>query len=132
MALLNQWGLLQHDLGNPDAAEQQFNEAKTIAERLPTNLQVLSAAARNNLALLNRDRGDGRSAIELLQSAIADQLRAEGATPRTATLLYNLADTYGSQDQPDCAGPLIVRRPRSGQGTSDRTTPDNSRIRRPG
>ena len=67
---------------------------------------MLAASARNNLALLDRDRGDIQTATELLEKAAADQARLEGATPRTATLLHNLADTYSMAGRSNCAEPL--------------------------
>jgi CHAT domain-containing protein/tetratricopeptide (TPR) repeat protein len=100
-ALANQWGLLQHEAGNPNGAERHFRDA--IADAVNS---VLAASARNNLALLDRDRGDIETATELLEKAAADQARIEGATPRTATLLHNLADTYSMAGRSNCAGTL--------------------------
>lgn len=97
-ALTNQWGLLQHEMGDPSSAEQRFREAIAAGGDA-----VLAASARNNLALLDRDRGDTETATELLERAAADQIRIEGATPRTATLLHNLADTYGMAGRSNCA-----------------------------
>jgi CHAT domain-containing protein len=100
-ALANQWGLLQHELGDPNGAEQNVRDAITAAGD-----SVLAASARNNLALLARDRGDTETATELLEKAASDQARIEGATPRTAILLHNLADTDSMVGRLDCAGAL--------------------------
>jgi tetratricopeptide (TPR) repeat protein len=111
-AIHNQWGLLEFDRGNYDKADQEFAKAVAIAETYPTpSNELLLAMIYNNLALLDRDRGDGEKALQLLRLSaeklahVGEDLTDLGATktPRDATLLDNLADTYAIQGDMDCA-----------------------------
>jgi CHAT domain-containing protein/tetratricopeptide (TPR) repeat protein len=104
----NQLGLIDQDLGDYDNSEHEFDEAQRIAEKLPRPSQLILIAIRNNLALLNRDRGDGKAALSLLEKA-AGELTSQSNTPHAATILQNLADTYAVQGRTNCAGPLYER-----------------------
>lgn len=121
--VLANFGQIQHDLGELDAADSAYARAAALLrERYPGGSRDL-AILLNNRALLARDRGQGEEALALLSESV--QMRRDsyrGDHPVIVFGLTNLARLALSESRPELALPAA----REAAEMAQRLFPDGS------